>query len=63
YMEWVLNAFGPGRIMYGSDWPVCLVAGEYQQVKKLVSDFIAKLSTEEQQAIMGLNAMEFYNLK
>jgi len=62
YMDLVLNAFGPKRIMYGSDWPVCLVAGNYGQVKNLVSDFIGKLSSEEQQAIMGENAIKFYNL-
>ncbi|MEX0288855.1 MAG: amidohydrolase [Flavobacteriaceae bacterium] len=63
YMDLVLAAFGSERLMYGSDWPVCLVAGEYQQVKKLVSDFITQLSSAEQDAIMGLNAIEFYNLK
>ena len=63
YLELVLKAFGPERIMYGSDWPVCLVAGNYTQVKNLVGDFITKLSNAEQEAIMGLNAIEFYNLK
>ena len=48
--------------MFGSDWPVCLVAGNYQQVKSLVTDYIARLSPDEQKAIMGLNAMGFYNL-
>lgn len=62
YMNLVLKAFGSGRIMYGSDWPVCLVAGNYAQVKKLVTNFIAQLSSAEQAAIMGQNAIEFYNL-
>lgn len=62
YMELVLNAFGAERIMYGSDWPVCLVAGDYGQVMKLVTKFIEKLNASEQRAIMGLNALEFYNL-
>lgn len=62
YMDWVLKAFGAERIMYGSDWPVCLVAGNYGQVKKLVVDFIGNLSDDEQQAIMGQNALKFYNL-
>jgi len=62
YMDLVLNAFGPQRILYGSDWPVCLVAGNYEAVKKLTTNFIAKLSIAEQAAIMGENAIKFYNL-
>ncbi|CDF79793.1 aminohydrolase [Formosa agariphila KMM 3901] len=62
YMRLVLNVFGVERILFGSDWPVCLVAGNYEKVKKITTDFIAKLSLEEQRAIMGLNAVEFYNL-
>lgn len=62
YMDLVLKAFGPERTMFGSDWPVCLVAGNYGRVKKLASDFISNLSDDEQQAIMGGNAIKFYSL-
>lgn len=62
YMDIVLEAFGTDRVMYGSDWPVCLVAGNYNKVKQLMTDFIADLSSDEQAKIMGLNAMKFYNL-
>lgn len=62
YMQLVLDAFGADRVMFGSDWPVCLVAGNYKQVKELVTDFIANLSAEDQAAIMGENAIKFYNL-
>ena len=62
YMQLVLNAFGSERILFGSDWPVCLVAGNYKQVKDLTTDFIAGLSTSEQADIMGRNAIKFYNL-
>jgi len=62
YMELVLQAFGPERCMYGSDWPVCLVAGSYTRVKQLTTDFISDLSPTEQAAIMGLNAAGFYGL-
>lgn len=62
YMDLVLQTFGPKRILFGSDWPVCLVAGSYTDVKKVVTDFIAELSSSEQSAIMGENAMQFYNL-
>jgi len=62
YMQLVLEAFGANRILFGSDWPVCLVAGNYTKTKELVTNFIAKLSSEEQAAIMGGNAIKFYNL-
>ena len=62
YLDLVFNAFGVDRIMYGSDWPVCLVAGNYSKVKSIVTNYISKLSKEEQQSIMGKNAIQFYNL-
>ncbi len=62
YMNLVLEAFGTERLMYGSDWPVCLVAGNYGEVKDIVVDFIKALSSTEQNAIMGGNAVDFYNL-
>ncbi|WP_405295699.1 amidohydrolase family protein [Algibacter sp. Ld11] len=62
YMNVILNAFGCKRILFGSDWPVCLVAGNYKQVKQLVTNFIADLSKDEQADIMGNNAIKFYNL-
>lgn len=62
YMDLVLESFGPSRLMYGSDWPVCLVAGNYGQVKNLVVDYINRLSSTEQAAIMGDTAVTFYNL-
>ena len=63
YMKLVFESFGAFRLMYGSDWPVCLVAGSYSMVKALVTDFILDLSQEQQNAIMGGNAAKFYNLK
>ncbi len=63
YMKLVLIAFGWQRVMFGSDWPVCLVAGNYNKVKELVTDFIARLGPTEQASIMGENAKIFYNLK
>lgn len=62
YMELVLEAFGPERLLFGSDWPVCLVAGNYSKVKRVVTDFISELSANEQAQIMGRNAINFYNL-
>ena len=63
YMKLVLFAFGWKRVMFGSDWPVCLVAGNYKNVKELVTGFIANLSSTEQASIMGENAKIFYNIK
>jgi L-fuconolactonase len=62
YMNMVMEAFGPKRVLFGSDWPVCLVAGSYSQVKQIVTEYIASLSASEQNAIMGENAIKFYNL-
>ena len=62
YMDLILKDFGPDRIMFGSDWPVCLVAGNYKQVKEIVTNFILKLSDSEQRGIMGNNAINFYNI-
>ncbi|MCJ7468633.1 MAG: amidohydrolase family protein [Maribacter sp.] len=62
YINLVMEAFGPKRILFGSDWPVCLVAGSYRQVKQIVTEYIASLSSSEQTAIMGENAIQFYNL-
>jgi L-fuconolactonase len=62
YLEFVLQHFGTKRIMYGSDWPVCLVAATYEQQLNLIETFIRSLSASEKQQIMGENAIQFYNL-
>ena len=62
YLEIVLELFGPERLMYGSDWPVCLVAGEYEQVYRVVEDFTDQLSPSERDRIMGETAAEFYKI-
>jgi len=48
--------------MYGSDWPVCLLASTYKSQLSVVESFISKLSTPEKQQILGGNAIDFYNL-
>lgn len=62
YIDVVLQAFGPKRIMYGSDWPVMLLAAEYAQWYGVVTNAIAKLSKPEQERIMGGTAVEAYGL-
>ena len=63
YLDVVLQAFGPERLMFGSDWPVCLLAGEYSEVVGIVADFFGRLSAAEQQFIWGGTATRFYGLK
>lgn len=62
YLEVALEAFGPKRLMMGSDWPVCLLAAEYPDVVAIVTDFIARLSDSEQALILGGTASRFYGL-
>ena len=63
YMETLLEVFGPNRLLFGSDWPVCTVAAKYKQVLGIVNNFISSLSPVEQACIMGQNAIDFYNLE
>jgi L-fuconolactonase len=62
YLEVALEAFGPKRLMLGSDWPVCLLAAEYPDTVGIVTDFIARLSDSEQALILGGTASRFYGL-
>lgn len=62
YMDVVFEAFGPKRVMYGSDWPVCLLAGSYGAVLNLVDDYTKALSANERDLFWGGNATNFYNL-
>lgn len=62
YMTVVLEAFGPDRLMIGSDWPVCLVAGSYGSVMSVVVDFVERLSSDEQARILGGTCCEVYGL-
>jgi L-fuconolactonase len=63
YLDVVFEEFGPGRLMFGSDWPVCLLSASYQQVTKLICDYAAQCTPAEQEAILGLNATRFYRIK
>ena len=62
YLDVVFEAFGTDRLMFGSDWPVCLVAGEYEGAKGILTDYLSMFSDSETQKIMGKNASEFYSL-
>lgn len=62
YVETALEAFGPDRCMYGSDWPVCELAASYQQVFHALKETLGPLSETENAAIFGGTAARFYQL-
>ena len=62
YIDIVVEIFGTKRIMFGSDWPVCLVAASYEQVLQIVKNYFSSFSANEQEDIFSNNAIEFYNL-
>ncbi|WP_262249481.1 amidohydrolase family protein [Parapedobacter soli] len=62
YIQHILDVFGPRRIMFGSDWPVCNVAAPYSVVVGLVEQAISHLPAAHQQRIWYQNAVDFYSL-
>lgn len=62
YLDVVTKAFGANRLMFGSDWPVCLVAASYHSVHEIVTAYFSSFSKDEQAKIFGGNAVEFYKL-
>jgi L-fuconolactonase len=62
YLDELFETFGPERLMYGSDWPVCLVAAAYEKQLEIVADYLDRLSPREKKLVMGENAIRFYNL-
>ena len=63
YLDVVFETFGPDRLMFGSDYPVCLLAASFSEMKSIFEQYIAKFSEEEQRKIWYKNAVNFYNLK
>jgi L-fuconolactonase len=62
YLDTVVAAFGTERLVYGSDWPVCLVAASYSAMFQIVEDYFSSFTTTEKEAIFGGNAARFYQL-
>ena len=62
YLDVVFKAFGTDRLMFGSDWPVCLLAGSYTQVVELIEDYMMSFDEEDRQKVFGGNACEFYGI-
>jgi L-fucono-1,5-lactonase len=63
YVDRLLGSFGPGRLMFGSDWPVCTLAASYREVMALARDALGgRLSPGERDAVFGANAVGVYGL-
>jgi len=62
YMDFVIESFGTERIMFGSDWSVCLLAASYAEVLDIVEDYFSAFSHAERDHFFGLNAINFYKL-
>jgi len=63
YLDVVFGAFGPKRLMFGSDWPVCLLAASYQQVLEIIEDYVQDCAADIKDKIFGGNAADFYQLE
>lgn len=63
YLDVAFEQFDTDRLMFGSDWPVCLVAANYTQVKTLLDDYVYPWGDEVRAKVFGENAVSFYQLK
>jgi len=62
YFDVVADAFGVNRVMFGSDWPVCLIGSDYTTIVNIVKDYFSSFTQNERNKFFGGNAIEFYNL-
>ncbi|MCR9265303.1 MAG: amidohydrolase family protein [Flavobacteriaceae bacterium] len=62
YLDVVFQSFGAERLMFGSDWPVCLLSAEYKQVNCILTQYLTKYPRESRKQVMGLTAQKFYKL-
>ena len=63
FLDTVVGTFGTSRLMFGSDWPVCLAAASYEEVVGICESYFSDFSKEEKEKVFGENATGFYNLK
>lgn len=61
YIDHVVNCFGAERVMFGSDWPVCLVAASYDQVVKILEENTSDFTPTEKELLWGENCRKVYN--
>jgi L-fuconolactonase len=62
YLDVAFEAFGPERLMIGSDWPVCTLSASYESAMRIVMDYIAQFPAAAQEGILGGNCARFYGL-
>jgi len=63
YVETAFQCFGPRRMMFGSDWPVCLLAASYERVVETAQSLGAELSAADRDLVFSRNATEFYQIE
>ena len=63
YLDVAFACFGPGRLMAGSDWPVCTVAGDYGRVMGVITEYLGERPAAEREAVLGGNARAFWRLE
>ena len=62
YVDHLLECFGPGRLLWGSDWPVVELAGGYTCWASAIDEVLRELADEDRNAVLGDNARRFYGL-
>ena len=63
YAQFLLDRFGPSRVIWGSDWPVCTLASSYELWCQVTEQFLVGFDETERAAVLGRNAVEFYKLE
>lgn len=63
YMQFLLDHFGPSRVIWGSDWPVCTLASSYARWCEVTDEFLVGFDQSERAAVLGLNAVQLYKLE
>lgn len=62
FLDVLVEVFGVNRLLYGSDWPVCLLSGEYKEVLEIIENYFQNFSKEDRLKVMGGNATRMYKL-
>jgi len=62
YLDVVTDAFGTNRLLWGSDWPVCLLGGSYQKILQLVQRYFDAFSPTEKESLFYKNTLDFYHI-
>ncbi len=62
YLDVIFEAFGADRLMIGSDWPVCMLSGDYSSTMQIVIDYLRRFPAEAQASVLGGNCARFYGI-